>query len=179
MLHVLWTKFSCFPSTIGFRWLEWFLNQKCLQNKLFCIKKCNEAKKVLKGTFWETPENTNSSISSNLYWAKIWCISLEQQSQGPWISLTSSIELKSSFPFDASDRQYKCIIDIEKEKNYTSLNILILLLLFPKHSTHEALPSTAVPICQHLVKHDNFKPHCTIAPNFYFIFLNEKAINFL
>ena len=43
--------------------------------------------------------HTNPNILSNPYWAKIWCILLEQRSQGQWISFTSSTELKSGFPF--------------------------------------------------------------------------------
>ena len=34
-----------------------------------------------------------------LYWAKIWCILLEEQSQCPRISFTGPTELKCSFPF--------------------------------------------------------------------------------
>ena len=41
---------------------------------------------------------TNPNIPSNLYWAKRWCILLEEQSQCTWISFTCSTELKSSSP---------------------------------------------------------------------------------
>ena len=37
----------------------------------------------------------NPNIPSSIYWAKIWCILLEEQSECPWISFTSSTELKS------------------------------------------------------------------------------------
>ena len=43
--------------------------------------------------------HTNPIIPSNLYWTKIWCIILEEQSQGPRPKFTSPTELKSSFPF--------------------------------------------------------------------------------
>ena len=52
---------------------------------------------VIIGTFLENLPHTNQNIPSNLYWAKIWCILLEQQSQCTWINCTSSTELKSSF----------------------------------------------------------------------------------
>ena len=43
--------------------------------------------------------HTNPNIPSNLYWTKIWCIFLEEQSQGPTPKVTCSTERKSSFPF--------------------------------------------------------------------------------
>ena len=69
--------------------------------------------KILRGAFLENPVNINSNIPSKPYWAKIWCILLKQQSQGPWISFTSSTELKSSFPFGFirfSKCPIKCLI---------------------------------------------------------------------
>ena len=37
MINVLLTKFYIFVATIGHKCLEWILNQKCLQNGVFCI----------------------------------------------------------------------------------------------------------------------------------------------
>ena len=42
------------------------------------------------------------NIPSNLYWAKLWCILLEERSQCTWISFTSPTELKSSSPLPES-----------------------------------------------------------------------------
>ena len=43
--------------------------------------------------------HTNTNVPTNLYWAKIWWILLDEQSQWAWISFTCSTELKSSSPF--------------------------------------------------------------------------------
>ena len=49
--------------------------------------------------FWGNPGHPNLNIASNPYRAKIWCIFLQQQNEGPWISFTNTTELKSSFTF--------------------------------------------------------------------------------
>ena len=97
MVTELLSKFYCFFAAIGFTWLEWFLTQKRLKNRVFFTKKYWGQK----GTWRYLLKNTwhkNQNIPSDLYWAKICCIFLEQQCHCPWISLTSSTELKSSFP---------------------------------------------------------------------------------
>ena len=48
--------------------------------------------------FWGNLVHTNPNVPSKLFWAKIWCILLEEQSQCPWISFTIPTELKSSSP---------------------------------------------------------------------------------
>ena len=60
-----------------------------------------------KSTFFGNLTYTNQNTPSNLFGAKIWCILLQQQSQGPnlklcKISSTISTELKSSSPFGIS-----------------------------------------------------------------------------
>ena len=53
-------------------------------------------KPVLRGTFLKNMAQANPNIPLNRYWTKIWCILLEQGIKYPWISFTSSTELKSS-----------------------------------------------------------------------------------
>ena len=47
----------------------------------------------------ENPVHTNPNTPSKLYWAKIWSILFEEQSQCTWISFTGPTELKRSSPF--------------------------------------------------------------------------------
>ena len=58
-------------------------------------------KQLLIGTFFY-PVHLNLNIALNHFKATLLCILLEQQSYGPWISLTSSTELKGSFLFQLS-----------------------------------------------------------------------------
>ena len=46
----------------------------------------------------QVPRGTFYKYKYTLKPPKIWCILLEQQSQGPWIRFTSLSEVKSSFP---------------------------------------------------------------------------------
>ena len=57
----------------------------------------------------------NPNIPSNLYWAEIWWILLEEWSQCTWISFTSPTELKSSSPFKSRNvGEFKKKVEISK-----------------------------------------------------------------
>ena len=84
------TKFTFTFLTISFTWFDCFKNQ----NRVFCTKRKVLRQKCIKRYFFENPALTNP----NLYWVKIWCVLLEQWSQGPWSSFTSSTEVENSFP---------------------------------------------------------------------------------
>ena len=99
------------------------MNDWPAQNNLFkkhCIRKWYIAVKhldpsflttlVKKSTnryFWGNLPHTNLNIPSNLFWAKILCILLEERSQCPSISFTLPTELKSSSPLQKIIKQTK------------------------------------------------------------------------
>ena len=70
-----------FWSKLSFTWVGWVFKQKCFQNRI-------------------NPAHTNLNIPSNLFWAQIWCILLEERSKCTLISFTSITELTSSSPFE-------------------------------------------------------------------------------
>ena len=93
VFHYFWAK-------IIFSGFGWFLAQNASKIGCFGLK----STRIQKGTyryFLENPEHTYQNIPSNLYWAKLWSILLEEQSHCPLISFTSQTELKSKSPFNA------------------------------------------------------------------------------
>ena len=63
--------------------------------------------------FLGNPAHTNWNIPSNLYWAKVWFILLEERSQGPTPKVTSSTEMKSNCPLNT--RHYT----LQNARNFT------------------------------------------------------------
>ena len=79
---------------------EWgcFFNLKRLQTGCF-DSQITRVKNKFRVIFLGNPAHTNSNTPSNLYWAKVWCILFEVQSQCPTLKCTSATELKSNSPF--------------------------------------------------------------------------------
>ena len=98
-------------AALNFTWLKWLLNQKYLQNRVFCNKK----KKVLRQRrYWELLFGKSGGYKFKYTFKPLLSQNMlhftgtMKSAQGPWISLTSSTELKSSFPL--TDKNKSAVI---------------------------------------------------------------------
>ena len=93
----LWQNMISFLLKMGITWLRSFLKPKTPPNRVFWLIKYKDLKHTYRN-FLGNLVHTNPNIPSNLYWAKVWCIKLEERIQRPTPKFTSSTELKSNSP---------------------------------------------------------------------------------
>ena len=119
--------------------------------------------------FWGNLVHTNLNEPSKLFWAKIWCIYLENQSKRPWIRISSPTDLKSSSPLIAD--YTGCSAVVGQESGYwLPWTALQAIALNCTKLTGTTLNCTAVycTALHHIILHCTaqhcIKLHCTLIP---------------